>query len=68
MLYFSFCDVWLSGPLVRERLIGLVVKASASKVEDPGFKSHLGQDFPGRVIQVTYKWHYSGYPARGLAL
>ena len=26
---------------VKDRLIGLVVKASALKVEDPGFESHL---------------------------
>ena len=30
-------------------LAGLVVKASASGAEDPGFQSH----FPGRVIPVT---------------
>ena len=29
------------------RLVGLVVKASASRVEDPGFKSRLRQDFLG---------------------
>ena len=28
-------------------LIGLVVKASASGAEDPGFESHLRQDFSG---------------------
>ena len=27
------------------RLVGLVVKASASKAEGPGFKSHLCRDF-----------------------
>ena len=30
-----------------DRLVGLVVKASPSRVEDPGFKSHLRQDLSG---------------------
>ena len=35
-------------PLVLEyRLIGLVVKVSASRAEDPGFKSRLQWDFSG---------------------
>ena len=29
------------------RLAGLVVKASASGAEDPGFESRLRRDFPG---------------------
>ena len=29
----------------ENRLAGLVVKASASGAEDPGFESHLRQDF-----------------------
>ena len=29
------------------RLVGLVVKASAWRVEDPGFESHLRRDFFG---------------------
>ena len=29
------------------RLVGLVAKASASRVEDPGFESRLGRDFSG---------------------
>ena len=36
-----------------DRLFGLVVKASASRAEDPGFESCLHQAFPGRVIPVT---------------
>ena len=28
-----------------DRLVGLVVKVSASRAEDPGFKSHLRRDF-----------------------
>ena len=37
----------------RNRLVGLVVKASTSKTADPGFESRLRLDFPGRVIPVT---------------
>ena len=40
-----------------DRLGGLVVKASASRAEDPGFKSRLRRDFSG-----------SSYPDRHLAL
>ena len=36
------------------RLVGLVVKASASRAEDPGFESRLPRDFSrGPVITVT---------------
>ena len=35
---------------ILDRLIGLVVKASASRAEDPGFESRLCR---GRVIPVT---------------
>ena len=31
----------------RHHLVGLVVKASASRAEDPGFESHLRRDFFG---------------------
>ena len=31
--------------LVRDRLVGLVVKASASRAEDPGFESLWRRDF-----------------------
>ena len=30
-----------------DRLVGIVVKASASRSEDPGFKSRLRRDFSG---------------------
>ena len=33
--------------LKNHRLVGLVVKASASRAEDPGFKSRLRRDFSG---------------------
>ena len=32
---------------VRDRLVVLVIKASASRVEDPEFESRLRQDFSG---------------------
>ena len=39
-----------------DRLAGLVVKASASGAEDPGFESRFATGiFPGRVIPVTSK-------------
>ena len=51
-----------------DRLVGLVVKASASRAEGPGFKSRLRRDFFG---VESYQWlknrHSSGYPARRLA-
>ena len=31
----------------RDRLVGLVIKASASRAEDPGFESRLRRDFVG---------------------
>ena len=38
----------------EQRLVGLVVKTSASRAEDPRFKSCWRQDFMGgRVIPVT---------------
>ena len=50
----------------RERLTGLVVKASASRAADPGHDSHLnGRDFSG---WSHTNWHFNGYLARRLAL
>ena len=53
----------------RDRLVGLVVKASASGAEDPGFESRLRRDFSGsshtsdlkigtRVAALPGVWHY----------
>ena len=54
---------------VNDRLVGLVVKASASRAEDPGFESRLRRDFSGiESYQRLKHWHFSGYPARRLAL
>ena len=46
----TLLDAW------RHSLVGLVVKASASRAEDPGFESRLRRNFfRGRVIPVTSK-------------
>ena len=51
------------------RLGGLVVKASASGAEDPGFESRLRRDFSGSSHTSDLKnWHSSDYPAWRLAL
>ena len=51
MAHFSWRG---SGTL--DRLVGLVVKASAWRAEDPGFESRLRRDnFGARVIPVTSK-------------
>ena len=56
------CYVWY-------RLVDLVVKASASRAEGPGFESRLRRDFFGvESYQWLKNWHSSGYPARRLAL
>ena len=34
-------------PVFKHRIVGLVVKASASRAEDPGFESRLRRDFSG---------------------
>ena len=52
-----------------DRLVGLVVKASASSAEGPWFKSRSRRDFFGaESYQWLKNWHSSGYPARRLAL
>ena len=50
-------------------LVGLVVKASSLRAEDPGFESCLRQDFFRVESYLWLKhWNSSGYPARRLAL
>ena len=48
---------YVCGTDCPDRLVGLVVKASASRAEDPGFASRWRRDFifRGRVIPVTSK-------------
>ena len=42
--------------MLWDRLVGLVVKVSASRAEGPGFESRWSRDFfGGRVIPVTKK-------------
>ena len=54
---------------VAYHLIGLVVKAFVSRVEDPGFESGLCWNFSGvESYQWLKSWHSRGYPARRLAL
>ena len=49
----------------QHRLIGIVVKASASRAEDPGFESCLAWVFFWvESYQRLRNWHSSGYPAR----
>ena len=45
----------LSFPLLSHRLVGLVVKASASRAEDPGFESRLRRDFSGSSHTSDFK-------------
>ena len=52
-------------------LVGLVVKASASRAEDPGFDSRLGGgQFSGSSHTSDFKinWRSSGYPARHMVI
>ena len=77
-LYLSVClHVFLSASLslslsplslsLSHRLVGLVVKASASGTEDPGFESRLHRDlFRGRVIPVTSKLALQWLPCQTL--
>ena len=47
------------------RLVGLVVKASASRAEGPGFESRWRRDFfRGRVIPGTSKWALQWLPCQ----
>ena len=39
--------------VTNDHLADLVVKASASGPENPGFESACGRIFPGRIIPVT---------------
>ena len=68
-VYLVPCPFKLLECTSGDRLVGLVVKASASRAEDPGFESRLRRDFFGvESYQWLKHWHSSGYPARRLAL
>ena len=55
MVYMVLCGTCLPSipnkypyqSLAADRLVGLVVKASTSRAEDPGFQSRLRRDFSG---------------------
>ena len=47
MSLLVFSDWIILYILLSDRLVGLVVKASASRAEDPGFESRLRLDFFG---------------------
>ena len=60
---------WESCPPGKNHLVGLVVKASASGTEDPGFESRLRRDFSrwshtgdlnigSPVATLPGAWHY----------
>ena len=49
------CTLHFDTGLINVGLIGLVVKASASRAEDHGFESCLRQEFFGVIIPVTSK-------------
>ena len=67
--FTSVLQCYLSAHFFSDRLVGLVVKVSASRAEDSGFEFHLCQDFSGvESYQWLKNWHSSGYPARRLAL
>ena len=52
-----------------ERLVGLVVKASTSRAEDPVFESRLLREFcRGRVIPVTSKLPLHCLPCQALGI
>ena len=72
MLCLNVCFLSFSPSVVfveSDRLVGLVVKASASRADDSGFESGLCRDFSGvESYQWLKNWHSSGYPARHLAL
>ena len=60
---------WYPSLTIPDRLIGLVVKAFASRAEDPEFESPLCRNFFWvESYQWLKNWHSSGYPARCLVL
>ena len=74
---YRHCSQDLSPSLPsHDRLVGLVVKASASGAEDPGFESRLGRDFSGSsrtsdlktgapVATLPGAWHYRASAGTG---
>ena len=71
ILVTALSDAWHYGVSAKtgDHLVGLVVKASASRAEDPWFEFRWRQNFfeSSHTADLTH-WHSSGYPARRLAL
>ena len=66
---FGTCCIVCLWSRFTDRLVGLVVKASASRAEDPWFESRLRRDFCGvESYQWLTNWRSFGYPARHLVL
>ena len=68
-LFLFQCGLKVTASLGSDSHVGLVVKASASGAEDPGFESRLLRDFPGSSRTSDFKigtpvatlpgaWHY----------
>ena len=51
-------------PLRKNRLVGLVVQASASRAEDPGFESRLQRDFLGSSHTSDVKFALQWLPCQ----
>ena len=80
--FFSSLFEYICGYTIKDRLVGLVVKLSASWAEDPGFESCLRQDFSGSnhtsdlkngtpVATLPGAWRYrvsagTGWPGVGI--
>ena len=67
ILCWMFCSLLIFSSLTPPRWPS--GKASTSRAEDPRFESRLRPDFFGvDPYQWLNNWHFSGYPARCLAL
>ena len=62
------CHAASWSPFMLDRLVGQVVKASASGAEDPGSNPACDGIFPGRVNPMISNGYSSGYPVRRLAV
>ena len=67
--WYVYCLHYALTSLTFDHLVGLVVKASASRAEDPEFWILLAMGFFWvKSFQWLKHWHSSGYPARRVAL
>ena len=58
------CQAASWSPFTLDRLVGQVVKASASGAEDPGFESRLRGDFSGSSHTNDFKWVLQWLPCQ----